>query len=267
MFVTEVKIGADIEVFLRNKETGEIVSAEGIIPGTKYKPFIFDDSSEFHALSLDNVSPEFCIPPSTSPAEFYFGIEKALKYINSIIPKELETAALPAAYLDEKYLQTENAKLFGCEPDFNAWTEMQNMPPSPTENNMRTGGGHIHIGYKSPNEFINKSLVKALDIFLGAASILQEPDNERKRMYGKAGAYRDKSYGVEYRTISNYYLQSKELTDWVFQNTMEAIKFVNSGKCNMLGIEEKEEIVNCINYNNHDLAKTIVKKYQVKLAA
>lgn len=266
MFVTDIKIGADIELFLRNRGTGEIVSAEGLIPGTKYKPFIFDESSEYYALSLDNVSPEFCIPPSENAAEFYFGIEKALKYIESIIPKELETVAVPAAYLNEKYLQTENAKTFGCEPDFNAWTEMQNMPPAPNEN-MRTAGGHIHIGYKNPNVFINKSLIKALDIYLGVPSILQEPENDRKRMYGKAGAYRDKSYGVEYRTISNYYLQSKELTDWVFQNTMEAINFVNKGGCNGLNIQEKEEIVNCINYNDHELANVLIEKYQVKLAA
>jgi hypothetical protein len=264
--IFDFKIGADIEVFLQNKENGQVVSAEGLIPGKKDKPFIFDDVSNFHAISLDNVMAEFCIPPATTPADFYFGIEKALKYIESIIPKNLEILIAPAAQLEDKWLQTENAKLFGCDPDFNAWTLEQNLPPG-TATNLRTSGGHLHIGYFNPNSYDNTSLIKACDIFLGVPSILQEPDNERKTMYGKAGAYREKKYGVEYRTISNYYAGDRKLTDWVFQNTVEAINFANAGRCNFLSHEEKEEIVNCINYNNKDLAEMIIQKYNVKLAA
>jgi hypothetical protein len=249
--ISNYKIGADVEVFLRERETGRVVSAEGLIKGTKSEPFNFDESNKFFATSLDNVMAEFCIPPATTPAEFYFGIERALKYINGIIPKELETVAVPAAYLEEKYLQTENAKLFGCDPDFNAWTLEQNIPPG-TSTNMRTCGGHIHIGYDNPNAFFNINLIKAMDIYVGVA---------------RAGFYREKSYGVEYRTVSNYYLQDKKLTEWAFNNTIEAINFVNSGRCNLLGYEEKEEIVNTINYNDKEMAQRLVDRYQVKLAA
>lgn len=266
MFVRNFKIGADIEVFLQKKDTGEIVSSEGLIKGTKEQPFNFDESNKFYAISLDNVMTEFCIPPATTPAEFYFGIEKALNYIREVIPQDLEPVALPAAYLDEKYLSTENAQLFGCEPDFNAWNNTQNPPPGGA-GTMRTGGGHIHVGYDEPNSMTNLNIIKAMDIFLGIPSIIQEPDNERKILYGKAGAHREKKYGVEYRTISNYYLQSRELTDWVFQNTLKAIEFVNSGKCNLLDWNEKEDIVNSINYNDKELARTIIDRYQVKLAA
>lgn len=266
MFIHNFKIGADIEVFLRDKISGEIVTAEGIIPGTKKEPFKFDPNDGYFATSLDNVMAEFCIPPSQTPAEFYYAIEKALKHINSIVPKNLETVALPASYIAAKWLQTENAQTFGCDPDFNVWTEMQNMAPD-NNTTMRTCGGHIHIGYDNPNSYINTSLIKAMDIFIGVPSILLEPDNERKEMYGKAGAYREKVYGVEYRTISNYYLQSKELTQWVFENTKEAINFVNQGKCNFLGEEEKQEIVHCINGNDKALADMLIKKYDIKIAA
>jgi hypothetical protein len=266
MFVRNYKIGADIEVFLQKKETGEIVSAEGHIKGTKDEPFIYDESSKYNAVSLDNVMAEFCINPAKTPAEFYFEIEKALKYINSVIPKDLETVAVPAAYLDEKYLQTENAKKFGCEPDYNAWTEVANQAPG-TTGNMRTGGGHIHIGYEESDEFLNLCLVKAMDIFVGVPSILLEPENERKTLYGKAGAFRHKKYGVEYRTVSNYYLQSEELTNWIFRQTEKAIEFVNSGGTNRLDAQQKEDIVNAINYNNADLARVVIDRYNVKLVA
>lgn len=267
MFIRDFKIGADIEVFLQDRNSGEIVTAEGIIKGTKDEPFLFDvENSRHFATSLDNVMAEFCIPPSNTPGQFHAAIERALRYIESHIPNNLRPLPQPAAYLSNIYLQTENAKKFGCDPDFNVWTRLENAPPG-TSTNMRTCGGHIHIGYSDPAHFINHNLIKAMDIFVGVPSILQEPDNDRKTMYGKAGAYRDKPYGVEYRTVSNYYLQSKQLTEWVFNNTIEAINFVNMNRCNFLGDAEKEEIVNCINYNNKDLAKRIIEKYGVKLAA
>ena len=151
-----------------------------------------------------------------------------------------------------------------CDPDYNAWTGAKNTPPG-TSTNLRTCGGHIHVGYDNPNEYESLSIIKAMDIYIGVASIILEPDNDRKTMYGKAGAYREKKYGVEYRTVSNFYLQSKELTDLVFQNTIEAINFVNRGGCNAMGPQEKEEIVNCINYNDKALALNLIEKYNIKL--
>lgn len=266
--INNFKIGADIEVFLRNTDTGEIVSAEGFIKGTKEQPFNFDPSDKYYATSLDNVMAEFCIPPSPTPAQFYEGIAKALRYINTNIPKHLKAAALPAARLDPRYLQTENAKTFGCDPDFNAWLDVQNLPPSPGDGvTLRTAGGHIHVGYDNPNPFVNTMLVKALDLHVGVPSVILEPTNERKTMYGKAGSFRHKDYGVEWRSISNYYLQKKSLIEWVYQNTVDAINFVNNGGCNNFDEQEKEEIVSCINNNDVDLAEKLILKYGIKLAA
>lgn len=259
-------IGADIEVFLQDKKTKEIVSAEGIIKGTKHEPYKFDAENKYYATSLDNVMAEFCIPPAKSPYQFYRGVKTALKYINSTIPKNLETLASPAQRIDEKYLQTESAKLFGCELDFDAWTTYQNETPG-AMTNLRSCGGHIHIGYEEPSNFISLMLMKAMDIFVGVASVLMEPDNERKNLYGRAGAFRHKSYGVEYRTVSNYYLQSKELTKWAFDNTKAAIDFVNEMKVGMLGYEDQELIVSCINTADKDLARQLIEKFNVKLAA
>ena len=266
MFIKNFTIGADIEVFLHDEENKEIVSAEGIIQGTKDKPFVFDPTNKYYATSLDNVMCEFCIPPAKTPAEFYDAIQKALNYINSATPENLKPLAIPAAEIDSKYLQTENALLFGCDPDYNAWTEVKNLSPG-TATNLRTCGGHIHIGYENPSEFFNLSLIKAMDLFIGVPSVILEPENLRKTMYGKAGAFRHKEYGVEYRTVSNFYLANKKLTDFVFNNTIAAIDFVNSGKINMLGLEEKEDIVNAINYNDHQLALKVIDQYGIKLAA
>ena len=99
-------IGADIEVFLANKRTREVVSAEGIIKGTKENPYVWDTFNKYFAISLDNVLAEFCIPPARTNNEWYANIQKSLSYINSVIPVELGTMAAPSANLDPKYLRT-----------------------------------------------------------------------------------------------------------------------------------------------------------------
>jgi hypothetical protein len=210
---------------------------------------------------------EFNIPPAKDASEFHMNIVEAMTYIQSIIPANLQPLALPSARVDPKYLVTENALLFGCDPDYNAWMggTMNEKPESTVIPNLRSCGGHIHVGYNKPNMNTSMNLIKIMDIFIGLPSIIQEPDNERKQLYGKAGAFRFKSYGAEYRTVSNYYLQSPDLTKWAFNNTMEAIEFVNSG--NPIGEDEAKGIQAAINFNDRKLAQTLCTYFGVKLAA
>ena len=42
-------------------------------------------------------------------------------------------------------------------------------------------------------------------------------------MYGKAGAFRPKTYGVEYRTLSNAWLFSKKLQSFVYRGVQRAV--------------------------------------------
>jgi len=263
--LSNVTIGADIEVFLKNKINGDVVSAEGIIKGSKDFPFKFVEGNKFFATSLDNIMAEFCIPPAKTGKAFREGIDVALNYIQQIIPQDLSVWAFPSAKVDGKYLQTENAQLFGCEPDFNAWNQGSINPRPDADGNLRSCGGHIHVGYEEPDMEANLNLIKAMDIFIGLPSVLQEPDNERKTLYGKAGAFRWKSYGVEYRSVSNYYINSVELTHWVFNNTHSAIGFVNDQ--NKISKTEADGIQLAINQCDKKLAEELCKYFGVKLAA
>jgi hypothetical protein len=263
LLVNKVTVGADIEVFLQDRDTEEIVSAEGIIQGSKDAPFQFKDGG--FATSLDNVMAEFNIPPAKDADEFHRNISEALSYIESTIPKRLKPLAVPSAYIDPRWLNTENAQMFGCEPDYNAWIfgEINEKPNANT--NLRSCGGHIHIGYEKPNNMLSMQLIRVMDIFIGLPSIIQEPDNERKMLYGKAGAYRLKNYGAEYRTVSNYYLQSASLTKWAFNNTLSAVEFVNQE--NPISGEESKAIQAAINFNDKPLAQTLCTYFGVKLAS
>lgn len=257
-------IGADIELFLQDKQTGEIVSAEGYIQGTKHEPFNFDPANKYFATSLDNVLAEFCIPPVNNPFLFAQYVEKVVGYINSVIPEHLCTVAMPSAVLADKYLQTENAQTFGCDPDLNVWLKRPNPKPEAKNKNLRSAGGHIHVGYANHSMQVSEKIVKAMDLFLGVPSVLQEPENERKSLYGKAGACRFKEeYGVEYRTISNYYLQSKELINWAYRSTERAINFINDGNGEVLD-DIGTLIQSAINDNNKVIAGNLIRQYELE---
>lgn len=265
MLIKDWIIGGDHEMFLQDKETKEIVSAEGIIKGTKHEPFNFDVEDRFACTSLDNVLVEYNLKPAKTAAEFYYAIEKALNYIKSVIPANLEPVALPAARLDIKHLMTENALLFGCEPDYNAWTNTVNDRPVAEDGNLRSAGLHITLGYDNHNEMINRQWIKTMDLFVGVPSILQEPDNDRKKLYGKAGAFRHTPFGVEYRSTSNYLLAEKRLIHWAFENTIEAINFVNDEKGYLLD-EEADTIIEAINNKDPEVARYLINKFQIQMA-
>lgn len=265
-------VGADVEVFVADKATGEIVSAENHIKGTKQDPFVFDPENPHFATSLDNVLAEFGIPPATNSEEFYAFLQKSLNFIDATLPQELCTAIQPAAYLDERWLKTRQARRFGCEPDFNAYTLTCNERPFAENKTLRSAGGHVHLGYEdaavfnpftyAPDEE-RANLVRLLDLYLGVPSVLVEPDNERKNLYGKAGAFRPKKYGLEYRTISNFYLKTKELTCWVYDQVIAAVKALNEGFLITDGLAANIQAT--INTNDAVTANYLIKDFNLNL--
>jgi len=109
-----ILLGSDIEWFLKDINTGEVVSAEGFIKGTKNDPFKFDiANSEWWATSLDCVAAEGNIPPADSVDSWWGNIERLKMYIDSILPQNLTTLATPSHVFDDKYLNTPTSRIFG----------------------------------------------------------------------------------------------------------------------------------------------------------
>ena len=262
--VADYLIGSDVEYFIKKKGDNEIVSAEGLIQGTKKKPYKFDKDNSYFATSLDNVMAEGNIPPTKSPSEYWKSLEKLRSYIDSTIPQDLETVAIPSARLDVKHLATENAQVFGCDPSLNCWTD-EEVIPEPTGDNVRSAGFHIHIGYDKPNDETNRKLARAMDLFLGVPSILIEPKNERKAVgYGHSGNYRNQKHGMEYRSLSSHFASNEKLVKWCFANTEKAIKFVNSGNADLID-HMGNSIQEIINTEDKDRAAHFVKEFGIEL--
>lgn len=239
--IKDVIIGSDPEVFLLN-ESG-FVSSEGKFGGTKEEPKPLDRKGFF--IQEDNVMVEFNIPPTNNLQELKDNLKYMLDYI-SVGAQQFDCVVSTdcSARFDLDQLDTEQAQTFGCDPDFNAYNLDRNPPIEIDVNpNLRTCGGHIHIGYRDPSDYKSIELIRALDVTLGLPSLLRDKDRERRKFYGKAGAYRLKSFGVEYRTLSNFWIFSDEDIEWVYNGVMTAVNMVNSGIFNQLTDHEELSMV------------------------
>jgi hypothetical protein len=225
--VQNVTFGADPELFLKRRNN--YISAVGRVGGTKEEPKKIEIAGA--AIQEDNVAVEFNIPPAKTKAEFSKSIFEVLAYLTNLMEQQELSLALDAsATFEASELESDQAKTFGCEPDYNAWLRIQNPPPELTaENwNLRSAGGHLHIGYANPDPEISMDLIRLCDIFIGCPSVLLDHDTRRRQLYGKAGAFRFKDYGVEYRTLSNFWLRSRENTEFVIEQAQKAIDYYNN---------------------------------------
>lgn len=260
--IKNVTIGSDPEVFLID-ENNEFVPAIGLIGGTKEEPKRISNNG--HAVQEDNVMAEFNVPYTTlnNPAKLYADIQYVLTYLKNLVaPKGYKLAVVPSAFFNWDHLKTEQARMFGCDPDFNAWTAEENVIDR-VETNLRTAGGHIHIGYENPDVVTSMELIKILDLYLGVASILLDTDTDRRKLYGKAGCFRFTSFGVEYRVLSNFWIDSEQNLHWVFENIQKAIEAFNSGFRINPGSELEDEIINTINSQNSYSALELSTKYSL----
>lgn len=258
--ISNALVGSDIEVFVKNTVTGKIISAEGLIGGTKKEPLKLDRRG--CALQEDNVMAEFNVNATNNPQDMYEDIVYVLNTLTSRLPEGFDIEIAASAIIPEEFLQTPQAQEIGCDPDFNAWMGCANIPPAiESLNGLRTCGGHIHIGYDNPTKTTSIALIKALDLFLTLPSILKDTDSRRREVYGKAGAYRIKPYGVELRTLSNFWIKDLESVKFVFNAVAKAINFVNEGR--LLSINTSQRIVYAINMQDKEAANDLIKEFDV----
>lgn len=240
----QVQIGIDPECFIKEKSTGRIVSAHDLLPGTKDKPY----PVEHGAVQVDGVAAEFNITPSLDAQSFTTSISAVTGKLQSMIGDKYELLWEPVCDFPEDYFKTlpEGVRELGCNPDFNAWTGQVNPRPDGLSTLMRTAAGHVHIGWYPKGKEVDptdpvhfddcRAVAKQLDYYLGMYSLMWDPDTRRRNLYGKAGSFRPKPYGMEYRALSNVWLRSQKLQSWVWNSAYRAvIDLVQGGNC----IEDK----------------------------
>ena len=223
--VYDFKIGADPEFFV--KKFGKLVSAYGLIPGSKENPHKVPKG----AVQVDGMALEFNIDPAETYSQFEDNMSTVMSSIIGMVPG-YEIFVEPVADFGLEYIeaQPKEAKELGCSPDFNAYTKQANPRPS-ADTPFRTASGHVHIGWTSGVDINDeghleacRALTKSLDVWLGLPSLVWDQDDRRRTLYGAAGAFRPKSYGMEYRVLSNKWITDPLLRKTVFHNTLKAIE-------------------------------------------
>lgn len=253
----KITIGCDPELFLKDIKTGSIVSAEGIIGGTKKNPRQISD--EGHCVQEDNVMVEFNIPPANDSEEFINHINFVRGYLTEYLkPQGFELECKASHLFNKKHLNTDQAKLFGCEPDYNVYLKDEN-PKVKEGGRLRVCGGHIHIGYPNPEEHHTEAIVKAMDIFVGLPSVWLDTDVRRRRMYGTAGSFRFKPFGCEYRSLSNFWLEDEDMMKWAYDNTILAVNTALNNDLSSLD-EYNDDIRSAMNESNVELARALYKE-------
>lgn len=223
-----VLIGCDPELFVQDKRTGEFLSCHDFIPGNKAMPV----EIPFGAIQVDGVAAEFNIQPAGTRKEFLHNIKRVQTILEIIVRNknpDYQLVASPTVKFKPEYFYNlpDEVRELGCNPDYDAYTGKVNPKPN-SDRPMRTGSGHIHVGFTKDVEncydehHVQRctTLVKELDFVLLTSSREWDQDTERREMYGMPGAFRPKPYGVEYRSLSNKWLDYDWAKSFIYDVTL-----------------------------------------------
>lgn len=261
----QILVGCDPEIFVQ--KDGVYVSAHGLVQGTKAAPFKVKDG----AVQVDGMALEFNIDPAHNECEFIGNVTSVLSTLRKMCP-DYNLVASPVAEFSHEYIEQQpaEAKELGCDPDFNGWTQQEN--PRPNGNlPMRTAAGHLHIGFTNGADTQDPghlrrcaSVAKQMDFFLGLPSLFYDKEVRRRSMYGNAGAFRPKVYGVEYRTLSCAWLQSEERMSWAYRNAVKAVQALMSGEALF---DKYGDIQGIINTSDLGAAEAIIRAENLEVVA
>jgi hypothetical protein len=261
MQVSNFKLGADPEFTLNDGVA--FISAEGMLGGTKKEPL---DIGNGCSIQEDCVAVEFNIPPASTKEEFVNSIVYALTNLRDRIPSNFDFSWTPMAEFEPYFLRSKQATQSGCSVDNNVWG-LKCRVPKLHRTNERQFGGHIHFGYDKANKGTSMKIIKVAEVYLTIATLdfeKPEPAIKRRRLYGGAGSFRFKNYGVEYRSLSSWWLACNDNIEYLYDLSKNVVDIVNRDDDSL--IEEidsdKDHIINAI--NNHDKVSVdyITNKYK-----
>lgn len=217
-----VEFGADPEFFFSKK--GKILGAEKVLPpeGISESIFTHYDSGGCEVyrqdprVIIDGVQGEFNVKPQTCRQTFSASIAHCFKLLAPTLKKHgVEMDFSVNIQVAQKELESlgPKAQTLGCDPSANVYGE--ESIPEDRDFFARGAGGHIHIGTAGSTKTMallrnTDLLVPLLDLLVGNTCVMldRNPGNkERRKVYGRAGEHRSPKHGLEYRTLSNFWLK------------------------------------------------------------
>lgn len=225
-------IGTDPELFAFDKVKKKYISAHALIPGTKETPHPVDGG----AVQVDGMALEFNIVPDTNLSTVWERIVQVRGELEAMLPAAVITKAIPYIDFDFDVFDDtpDTAKELGCEPDYSAYTfEPNRLPADAKTSRRRTTSGHIHLGWTEGAAITSADhivkcgqMVQQLEMVVGSVCTILEGNEGllRKQLYGKAGSFRPKHYGLEYRTPASTWIRDENKAALVLEATVIAFQ-------------------------------------------
>lgn len=234
------RIGADPELFVQTAE-GEVVPICGKIGGTKENPLIINhlieaqygregrrdrnepDREGDYAIQEDNVMLEFNVPARRDGSYFIESISRMMNVLQNTVLSQYNLTphySVMHTFKPDALAPFPQAFTVGCLPDMDAYSEgatFERPPFNATHfGNHRFCGGHIHVQYNH-NNVPRHIFAQFMDLVAELPFLRWDKQKMRRMFYGQPGLYREKPYGIEYRTLSNFWLGETFRNKWLSQ--------------------------------------------------
>lgn len=256
-----IMFGCDPEFFFT--KGGLVVGAEKVLP--KDGIVAENNTSTKSRIIIDGVQAELNPAPATCRQLLAKEISRCFVSVRDTIDKDFkldfsQTVEVPKENFDDL---SDGSKKFGCMPSKNAYktAKASKITVDPTVYRSRSAGGHIHLGRYQGTTSLDKRpkrTVAMMDLIVGNTSVLIDRDEgniERRKNYGRAGEYRTPKHGIEYRTLSNFWLKDYALMSFVMGLSRLAVSIVEEGlDKKFLKLVDMEDVEKAINNNDFDLA-------------
>src|ERR1035437_2357596 len=290
-------MGCDPEFFFLNGR-GQVVGAEKVLPekGLKYiapVSYEWDDMDTRY----DNNNPMFIIDgvqaeinPTENTCRALLGneIHTCFKQLRNYLKREkkekLTLTFDPLVKITQAELDSlsDKSKVFGCAPSNNVYMSRgaTRITVNPKKYLKRSACGHIHLGTDPYERILRKKLktpelmVPLLDLVVANSCVLidRHPGNkERRQNYGRCGEYRVKPYGLEYRSLSNFWLNSYQLMSLVMGLCRQTVEMVDeTTKDNnyvkaLMNAVPRIDVIKAVQNNDWNLAYANFKKIEAIL--
>lgn len=209
---SKITIGADPEVFVRTFKDKQFIPICGLVGGTKGAPVPMVPKSTYKWLE-DGAALEFNFKPTPS----YETFTNMCMEIQQMASKLMSDKGLEVVFASEADFRPGILEMFpeamqiGCAPDFSAYdfiegnTTPREKPDILEFGNKRFAAGHIHIGYTDKETVPREVAAMMFDAFVLLPTLRWDTQGGRRKFYGQAGLFRPKSYGIEHRSMSNWW--------------------------------------------------------------
>lgn len=158
---------------------------------------------------------ELNIAPASSPSEFVRNVKVAVEELRDAVdiwPHEAALLAYDRPHVGfAKYAYRHGR----CAPEAPLSRRREG------ELMWHYAGGHLHFSYEA--DIPPQCMALLCDLYIGLPTAKYDPQVERRKIFGWPGLYRETSYGIEYRTLSNRWAMDTMLLNVVAERAFKLL--------------------------------------------